>query len=77
MNTESQDLLRSALALPPSDRAALAASLINSLDPTVDDGVDEAWATEVQRRIESIDNGEVKLIPWDDMIREIRDRRHG
>lgn len=76
MNAKSHELLRPALALPESDRAELAASLINSLDPIVDDDVDEAWATEVQRRIESIDNGEVKLIPWDDVMREIRGRRH-
>lgn len=77
MNAKSQELLRSALALPESDRAELAASLISSLTPTVDDDVDEAWATEVQRRIESIDSGDVKLIPWDDVMREMHDRRHG
>jgi putative addiction module component (TIGR02574 family) len=77
MSTEPQDLLQSALALPESDRAELAASLIRSLDTQSDDDVDAAWAAEIQRRIESIDNSEVKLIPWDDVMREMRDRKNG
>jgi putative addiction module component (TIGR02574 family) len=77
MKTESQQLLRTALALPESDRAELAASLIHSLDTKTDEEVDEAWAVEIQRRIESIDNGEVELVPWDGVMREMRDRRHG
>ena len=77
MNTESKKLLRSALALPESDRAKIAASLIHSLDTETDDDVDSAWAAEIQRRIESIDNGEAKLVPWDDVMREMRDRKHG
>ena len=77
MKTESQQLLRTALALPESERAELAASLIHSLDTKTDEEVDEAWAVEIQRRIESIDNGEVELVPWDGVMREMRDRRHG
>ena len=77
MNTESQQLLQSVLALPDSDRAEIAASLIRSLDEDVDEDVDAAWALEIQRRIQSIDRGEVKLVPWDDVMREMRERRHG
>jgi len=77
MDTQSQQLLRTALTLPESDRAEIAASLIHSLDTETDEAVDAAWAAEIQRRIESIDNGQVKLVPWDDVMREIRDRRHG
>ena len=77
MNTESHQLLRSALALPESDRAEIAASLIHSLDTESDEDIDSAWAVEIQRRIESIDNGEVKLVPWDDVMHEMRDRSHG
>ena len=77
MNTESKKLLRSALALPEADRAKIAASLIHSLDTETDDDVDAAWAAEIQRRIDSIDNGKAKLVPWDDVMREMRDRKHG
>jgi len=77
MKTESQQLLRTALALPESDRAEIAASLIHSLDTETDEEVDAAWAVEIQRRIDSIDNGEVELVPWDDVMREMRERGHG
>ena len=77
MNSESHQLLRSVLALPESERAEIAASLIHSLDTESDEDIDAAWAVEIQRRIESIDNGEVKLIPWDDVMHEMLDRSHG
>ena len=74
MKTESQGVLQSAMALPDSDRAEIAASLIRSLDAETDDDVDAAWAAEIQRRIESIDQGSVKLIPWDEVMRDMRYR---
>jgi putative addiction module component (TIGR02574 family) len=77
MNTESQQVLQSALTLPETDRAQIAASLIHSLDSEPSADVDAAWAEEIKRRIESIDNGEVKLIAWDQVMREMSDRRHG
>ena len=59
MNTQSQQLLQSALALPEADRAEIAVSLIHSLDEEPNEDVDAAWAAETKRRIKSIDNGEV------------------
>ena len=61
MNTQSQQLLQSALALPETDRAQIAASLIHSLDGERSEDVDAAWAAEIEHRIQSIDNGEIKL----------------
>lgn len=77
MSNQSQDLLQSALALPESDRADLAVSLIRSLDACADDDADVAWAAEIRRRIESIDHGEVKLIPWSDVMRDMRNLKNG
>lgn len=76
MEAESQHVLQTALALPDSDRAEIAASLIRSLDTETDEDADAAWAAEIQRRIGEIDKGEVKLIPWDDVMEEMRRRRH-
>jgi len=33
-----------------------------------------AWAEEIKRRIESIEKGEVQLVPWDEMMRSMRER---
>jgi len=76
MTTQSQEVLQSALALPETERAEIAASLIRSLDPETDEDMDAAWASEIQRRVEAIDRGEVRLIPWDDVMQELRGRRH-
>ncbi|MBB3208735.1 MULTISPECIES: addiction module protein [Pirellulaceae] len=77
MDTQSQQLLATALGMPESDRATLAASLLRSLDPADDPQADAAWAAEIQRRIESIDNGTAELRPWDDVMSEMRQRRSG
>jgi putative addiction module component (TIGR02574 family) len=53
-----QELLERAAALPESERAALAALLIESLDPGRDDDADAAWAAEVERRLAELDRGE-------------------
>ncbi|MGO9111910.1 MAG: addiction module protein [Thermoguttaceae bacterium] len=76
MTTQSQEVLQSALALPEEERAEIAASLIRSLDPKTDEDVDAAWADEIQRRAEAIDRGEVRLMPRDDVMQELRRRRH-
>ena len=50
-----------ALKLTPEERAQLADRLIASLFE--DHAVEEAWAVEVERRIEDIESGRSKLIP--------------
>ena len=77
MNTQSQQFLQSALQLPESERAEIAASLIRSLDTELDEDVDAAWAAEIQRRIQSIDNGDLKLIPWDEVIDQMVEAKNG
>jgi len=76
MSHQSEQILRSALTLPESERAEIAAFLIDSLDSKHDDDADEAWAAEIQRRLASIDKGEVKLIPWDDVLQEMQRHVH-
>jgi putative addiction module component (TIGR02574 family) len=71
MNREVSDLLERALALPPEARAALAGSLLDSLDATVDVSAEEEWSREIARRIEEIDSGKVKPIPWAEARRQI------
>ena len=77
MNIQPQELLAAALSLPETDRADIAATLIRSLDPPDDPTADVAWGAEIERRVNSIDNGDVKLVPWDDVIAAMRERRNG
>jgi putative addiction module component (TIGR02574 family) len=77
MDTQAEQVLQSALSLNPNDRAEIAASLIQSLDEPADDNVETAWAEEIKRRIDSIDKGEVQLIPSEEVMRSMRERLHG
>jgi putative addiction module component (TIGR02574 family) len=73
MKTEPAELLRDALSLPAEARAALIDSLIGSLDTEVDPDAEEAWREEIHRRLQQIDSGAVKTIPWHDARSALRD----
>lgn len=77
MDANAEQILQSALNLPPDDRVEIAESLILSLDEKRASEIESAWAEEIRRRLESIDKGEVQLVPWDDMIRSMRERLNG
>jgi len=70
MSPEVSDLLKRALALSPDERAALANTLLDSLDG-VDESVQEAWDQEVARRIEDLKAGKAVTVPWDELHRQL------
>ena len=74
---ESGELLKHALSLSDKERADLASSLIDSLDPTVDPDADLAWQEEIARRLEEVDSGRVKTISWDEVRRKGRTLLNG
>ena len=63
--------MQQALKLPPNARAALAGSLIESLDENVHADAEVAWTSEIERRVREVREGRVDLIPWDDVRRQI------
>ena len=65
--------MRDALLLSVEARAALVDSLKENLDVEVDDGVEDAWREEIHRRLQQIDSGTVRMIPWDEARRRLRD----
>jgi len=74
MSPEADELLKKAMALPPEERGALAAHLIESLDEgEADLDVEEAWQHEVARRMEEIESGKVKPVPWLEVKRRARE----
>jgi putative addiction module component (TIGR02574 family) len=68
---EANELLRKALTLPPEDRAALAGSLIESLETTTDSFAEQAWSEEIAHRIQDLDSGKAKTVPWEEVRRRI------
>jgi putative addiction module component (TIGR02574 family) len=61
---DTKKVLSDALELPEHQRAEIAAKLLESLDPTEDEGVDEAWAIEIERRCAALDSGEAVTSDW-------------
>jgi len=70
MNSEVTDLLKRALALSADERAALANTLLDSLE-TGDESVQEAWDKEVARRMEDLKAGKAVTVPWEQLHREL------
>lgn len=68
---DAKQLLTEALLLSPEARAALAGELIQSLDTRVDDDAEAAWSEEIRRRLDQIDEGTAKTVPWLEARRRI------
>jgi putative addiction module component (TIGR02574 family) len=71
MSTQAEQVLGDAMKLTEADRADLAARLLESLDPEVDQGVEEAWRVEIERRLDALEKGQVKAVPWAEARRHI------
>ncbi len=66
--------MEEALKVSPEARAALAASLLESLDEDIDEGAEVAWAAEIAKRIHALDAGAVTPVPWPEARRVILGR---
>jgi len=64
MRNDVTEILEGALKLPPEARAAIAGTLLESLDDVVDEGAEAAWEAEIHRRLRELDEGKVKPVPW-------------
>ena len=64
-------LLKEALKLPESARAALAGSLVDSLETEVDEDAEQAWNAEIARRLDELNSGSATTVPWSQARRRI------
>ncbi len=64
MASDPKKLLEEALQLPQEARAALAGSLIDSLDDQVDEDSEAVWKAEIAARLAELRKGSVESIPW-------------
>ena len=76
MERHAAELFRDVLALPVEARAELVESLIGSLDQSAEEGAEEAWAREIEHRLEQIDPGAVEPLPWNGARKRLRKRLH-
>ena len=71
MPKTATDVLADALRLEPDARAEVAAELLASLDGPADADAQAAWDAEIERRIEAIEAGAIRLEPWTEVKRRI------
>ena len=72
-NVTYDEIFGVVLTLPPLYRAMLAEHLLKSLDE-INPEVEAAWETEIANRIQTIDEGQVALIPADEVLQRLRNR---
>lgn len=71
MTQPVEQLYAQALRLPDKDRGELAAKLIESLDPALDEEIDSAWSEEIRARVEELQQGRAQTVPWPEARRMI------
>ncbi len=67
MARSARQLFEEAMRLRPEERATLMRLLIDTLDAGADDGAEEAWRAEVERRIAELDSGAIETVPWEEL----------
>ena len=75
VNARAKKVREEALELPTKARAKLAHDLLLSLEEEPFDPpeeVEKAWAAEVERRVQDVKEGRVKLIPAAEALRDVR-----
>ncbi len=75
MTAAAKEVTKKALALPEKERLKLATTLLQSVP---DDSEtlsqkewNEAWETELKKRIEEVESGKVKCIPYAEVRRRL------
>jgi len=67
MARSARDLFDEAMRLEPQERATLMRLLIEALDADTEEGVEDAWRVEIERRLAELDSGSVETIPWEEV----------
>ena len=74
MSTNFDELEKEARALNVREKAKLARALIDDLDAAADEGVEELWIEEAQRRYQAYRNGELETASAEEAMQRARQR---
>jgi putative addiction module component (TIGR02574 family) len=78
MTKEAAELLAAAMRLSANDREELGIQILESLQPVESPAeVEAAWAEEIRKRVEDMETGRVKGIPWEEVRRMIAETKEG
>ena len=65
------DIKKDISQLSMQEKASLAHWIITDIDGVVENDVDAAWRHEIRSRVEEIKTGKVKMIPAEDMWKDL------
>ena len=63
MTTQTEQVLKKAVHLPPTERAELVEQILSSFDLSSRNEIDALWAEEAEDRIDAYDQGQIKAVP--------------
>jgi putative addiction module component (TIGR02574 family) len=63
MARSARELFEEAMRLDPEERATLMRLLIDTLDAESEEGAEDAWRAEIERRMAELDSGAVEAGP--------------
>jgi putative addiction module component (TIGR02574 family) len=70
------EVLDKALALSVKERGLLIDRLVESLDDgPAEEGVEEAWADEIKRRVDDVRSGKAEMVPMERIKERLNARR--
>ncbi len=72
MPPDLQRITDEVLSMPAASRAQLARRLLESLNSSESDEIEQSWAREADERLRQIDEGEVDMLDGEDVLREMR-----
>jgi len=67
MARSARELFEEAMRLDPEERATLMRLLVDTLDAESDEGVEDLWRVEIERRMAELDAGAVQTVPWEEL----------
>ncbi len=69
---ETKEIIDKISDLPVTQRAAIADKILQTLnEPNTE--IEKAWMKEVDRRAAQVENGEVELVPVEEVFKELRE----
>jgi putative addiction module component (TIGR02574 family) len=75
MADQNESIFSDAMSLPPDQRARLADQLLESLAEKIDPAIEEAWAVEIERRMDAYERGETTAISAAEVLQQLRRRK--
>jgi len=67
MARSARELFDEAMRLDAQERATLIRLLFEALDAETEEGVEDAWRVEIERRTAELDSGSIETIPWEEV----------